>query len=760
MSPRGPLVSAETELFRDFAVIMLAAGVVALLFYYLKQPVILGYLLAGFIVGPYSFGPSFVTDTVVMSFLGELGIVFLLFCLGLEFSLKKLRKVGPTAIIAGTIEIAIMLSLGYWLGISFGWTPMQAIFLGAIMSISSTTVIVKVLGEMGKKDEEWAQTAFGILIIEDVLAVLILTALSSAGATGNFQPQLLTGLLYKLAIFLGAALLMGILFGPRIVDRLAALKVDEVVVILATGIGFGMALLAHYLGFSAGLGAFVAGALMAESPKVAKITHRIEPARDIFTAIFFVTVGAALDPASVVANWRPILIVTAAVVLGKIVGVTLATFVTGKAPNHSLRVGMTMAQIGEFAFIIAVLGTTLGAAPPALYAIAIAVSAVSAFFTPYLIRSSPRVIDALAKRAPSGILAFASTYGAWVRRVGKTDKQDPLRKGLRTDVLTSILIITVIVSIFGLGNLFAGTIRDNIRAAAGEQVAALGFEWLFISLAATPFAFMLYREMRQIVNGLAKAAVPQRLRAAEPTQTERLLRRTFGFVVTVVFAFATLVVGGIFIENFFYVAVVAGSGILVGSMLLGASLRKFHAEVEATIARMTTDDATGDGPSREEAIHLLEASNAWGAGSLEVKLPRVSGAGKRTIGQLRLRELTGASVVSVQRAGVAPIVNPGAELRFEPGDSVLLLGEEAALKRGQEILLGVELGISGGASEIPVSVSIPVRDVNLESDVLLLVIRRAGEAHEPSDDFVLQKGDVLVVSGPDDAVERARSRLA
>ena len=231
------MAAAASDLFLDFGIILLVAGAVALLFHYLKQPVVLGYLLAGVFLGPFSPGPSFVSDSEVMTFFGEIGIVFLLFALGFEFNLRKLKKVGVVAILAGTIEIAIMLGLGYALGQFLGWTSLQSIFLGAIMSISSTTVIVKVLAEMGKKDEEWAQTALGILIIEDVLAVLILTALSSAGATGNFAPGELVPLLYKLGVFLGAALLLGLLFAPRLVDKLAGLRVEEVMVSSPVGSG-------------------------------------------------------------------------------------------------------------------------------------------------------------------------------------------------------------------------------------------------------------------------------------------------------------------------------------------------------------------------------------------------------------------------------------------------------------------------------------------------------------------------------------------
>ena len=738
----------ETTLFRDFAVVLLAAGAFALLFHYLRQPVVLGYLLAGFVVGPFSPGPSFVNDAEVMSFFGEIGITFLLFALGLEFNLRKLRKVGATAIIAGTIEIAIMLALGYGLGRAFGWTPMQSIFLGAIMSISSTTVIVKVLGEMGKKDEDWAQTAFGILIIEDVLAVLLLTALSSAGATGNFQPEQLGSLLYKLAIFLGSALLLGLLAAPRLVDRLAFLRVEEVTVLVASGIGMGMALLASYLGFSPGLGAFVAGALMAESPRVARVTHKIEPIRDVFTAVFFVTVGAALDPGALALYWPLVLAVALAVVGGKVVAVTFGTFVTGSSPGKSLRVGMTLAQIGEFAFIIAVLGVTVGAASPALYAVAIAVSALTSFATPYLIRSSPRLVSWLGRRAPVGLHAYALGYGAWLRRVGRSDRGDPEWRVVRRKALTASLVGAVVVAIFAAGSV------------AVERVAwAAALEWLVVSLVATPFALLWGTEMKHLIESLARVAVPQRLRSAECTQTERLLRRTFGLVTTVATAAIVVLLGSLLVDNVLYVLAVAGLGVAVGSVVLGSSLRRFHDEVERTLARMTSE---GEAITRDEAMRVIEEANAWGAASREVHLPGVSGGGGRTIGQLRLRELTGASVVSVHRPGAEPLVNPGPALRLEAGDRIMLLGEDAAILRAEEILVGRDLGIEGGATELtvrPRHAGARLRELALDPRVTVLVLRRAGTPLAAGEDTLLEAGDVLVVSGPDEAVAGANRAL-
>lgn len=753
------VVSSTGTLFLDFGVVLLAAGAVALLFYYLKQPVVLGYLLAGFLVGPFSpLGHSFVSDAEVMGFLGELGIVFLLFALGLEFNLRKLKKVGAVAIVAGTIEIAIMLGLGYGLGQLFGWTPMQSIFLGAIISISSTTVIVKVLAEMGKKDEDWAQTTFGILIIEDVLAVLILTALSSAGATGNFAPDQIASLLWKLGVFLGAALLLGLLAAPRLVDRLTFLKVEEVMVIVAASLGVGMALLAGGLGFSAGLGAFVAGALMAESPRVEKVAHKIEPVRDIFTAIFFVTVGAALEPAALLANWGAILTVTAVVIVGKILAVSFAVFVTGAAPGKALRVGTTLSQIGEFGFIIAALAVTLGHAAPGLYAIAIAAAAISAFTTPYFIRATPKLLGLAGRALPTGAHAYLTSYGQWLNRVGKSDKKDPERRAIRVNLLTATLNGAVIISIFVAGAQLSDRIHGWLNARIGGELA-LGSEWLVISLVASPFAFMWIMEVRQVIHSLGRLAVPRKLRGAGVTQTEKLVRRTLTFATILGTAIFCIVAGSFVVPDILPVLGIAAVGVGGSTLLLGRSLRRFHAEVERTVEKLAAEEHL----TKHETVRVLEEGHAWGAGIRDVTLPAVSGGAGRTIGRLRLRELTGASIVSLHRGDHATL-NPTPDTLLEGGDRLVLVGEADSLIRAEEILLGRELGIEGGATEHELPHDSPWADRPLADLSLngaeLLVVRRGGVELRPQPNLTLQASDILVISGTDEEVRRALELLA
>jgi len=350
-----------SPLLKDLAIILATAGAATLLFNRFKQPVVLGYLLAGVVVGPYTPPFSFISDPETVRTFGDIGVIFLLFALGLEFNLRKLRKVGATALISGTLQVAIMIWLGYVLGRAFGLDTLGSIFLGAIVSISSTVIIVKVVSELRQQDDEWAQIVFGILIIEDILAVLMLTLLSAAGGAEALTVASVGQVLGTFALFIAAALVLGLLVVPRFVAFVAKLELDDVLVTVAVALGFGLAVLGGILGFSPALGAFVMGALIAESKAHRIVEEKIVPIRDLFTAVFFVTVGMLVDPAVLVDYWPLILAVTLAVIFGKIFAGSFATFLSGRDVPTSLRVGFGLAQVGEFSFILAALAASTGA---------------------------------------------------------------------------------------------------------------------------------------------------------------------------------------------------------------------------------------------------------------------------------------------------------------------------------------------------------------------------------------------------------------
>jgi K+:H+ antiporter len=400
---------AELTFLRDLAVVMAVSALTTVLFHLLRQPVVLGYLVAGVLIGPHTPPFSLVVDLHSIHTLAELGILLLLFSLGLEFDLKKLRRVGAVAVLAAILEILFMLWLGYTAGQLLGWEQLDSLFLGALLSISSTTIIVQVLMETGQLRELFAQIILGILIVEDIAAIIILVVLSGLANVGTITVIDVGWAFLRVCMFMATALLVGVFSIPRLLTFVAGFQRSEMLTVTILGLAFGLAVLGAHLGFSIALGAFLMGAIMAEAKEAHEIVERITPIREMFTAVFFVATGMLLDPLLVVDLWGVILFLTALTVVGKIVSCSFGTFLAGYPGQVALPVGLGMAQIGEFSFIIANLGRTSGVTSGTLYPIAVAVSSVTTLLTPYLLRSAHTATAALTRFSPRPSFTFATS---------------------------------------------------------------------------------------------------------------------------------------------------------------------------------------------------------------------------------------------------------------------------------------------------------------------------------------------------------------
>jgi CPA2 family monovalent cation:H+ antiporter-2 len=415
------------DFIQDLAVIMLLAGLTTVVFHRLKQPVVLGYILAGVIIGPYTPPFALISDNDTINTFAELGIVFLMFSLGLEFSFRKLFKVGLAAIVTSVAEIGLMIWLGYQIGLYFNWTKIDSIFLGGILAISSTTIIVKALKELGLQKQPFVQLIFGILIIEDLLAIAILTVLSSIAISDTVNVVVVVHTMVKLLLFILVISLLGIAIVPRLLSYVAKFDSNEMLLVTVLGLCFGYCLLAIKLEYSLALGAFIIGSIMAECKEVQTIERLIEPLRDTFSALFFVSVGLLLDPKILVNYAWPVAIITLAVVIGKVFACGVGALLAGKDGRTSMRVGMGLAQIGEFSFIIATLGISLSVTSDFLYPIVVAVSVITTFLTPYLIRFADPLTKVLAKIVPKWLSKVFSGYTNWLhtfqlkvdQRIGK-----------------------------------------------------------------------------------------------------------------------------------------------------------------------------------------------------------------------------------------------------------------------------------------------------------------------------------------------------
>src|SRR4051794_19035387 len=449
---QSTLLSAGThggaDLLGQLALILCVAAVTTVLFQKIRQPVVLGYLLAGIIVGPHTPVPLF-ADTGTAQMVSEMGVILLMFSLGLEFSLSKVIRIAPTAGVVGVIECSLMISLGYLSGRLFGWTAYESVFTGAMVAISSTTIVVKAFSEQGTKGK-FTEIVLGILIAEDLIAVLLLAILTAVASGAGLSTGALLMTVARLAVFLAALLAVGMLVVPRLVRVLVKLGRNETLVVACVGICFGFALVARYYGYSVALGAFLGGALVSESGEAKKVEHLIEPVRDVFAAVFFVSVGMLIDPHLIAQHWLAVLVLTAGVIAGKVTGVAFGSFIAGNGVRTSVQAGMSLAQIGEFSFIIAGLGLSLRATGTFLYPVAVAVSAVTTLLTPWLLRASTPAAAWVDRRLPQPLQTFVSLYGSWLERLkgsGARSKEAlAVRRLVRMILLDAAVLAGIVVS--------------------------------------------------------------------------------------------------------------------------------------------------------------------------------------------------------------------------------------------------------------------------------------------------------------------------
>ncbi|MBK3474684.1 MULTISPECIES: cation:proton antiporter [Pseudomonas] len=508
---------------QDLAVIMLVAGVVTILFHRFKQPVVLGYIVAGFIIGPHTPPFGLIHDEDTIKTLAELGVIFLMFCLGLEFSLRKLFKVGATAFIAAFLEIVLMIWIGYEIGRWFDWSTMDSLFLGAILAISSTTIIVKALNDLKMKDQRFAQLIFGVLIVEDILGIGIIALLSSIAVSGTVSSGEVFSTVGKLSLFMIVALVIGILLVPRLLAYVAKFESNEMLLITVLGLCFGFCLLVVKLEYSMVLGAFLIGAIMAESRQLIKIERLIEPVRDMFSAIFFVAIGLMIDPQILLQYAWPIAVITVAVVLGKMLSCGLGAFIAGNDGRTSLRVGMGLSQIGEFSFIIAALGMTLQVTSDFLYPVAVAVSAITTLLTPYLIRGADPLSLKIAAVMPTRMSRVLGMYGEWLRSIQPQGEGAMLAAMIRKIILQVGVNLALVIAIFFAGSFFAERIGGYLEGWVSDQSWQKALIWGGALLVSLPFLIAAYRKLKALSMLLAEMSVKPEMAGRHTQRVRRVI---------------------------------------------------------------------------------------------------------------------------------------------------------------------------------------------------------------------------------------------
>ncbi len=458
------MADLQTDFVMSMALVIAVAAIIILLFHRLRQPLVLGYLVAGILVGPFVVGSR---DYVEL--LARLGIILLTFSIGLEFNLKKLRAIGATVIVAATIEILLMIGFGFQLGLGLGWTALEATLLGAVLSVGSTLIIVRALREYGGLDNDRAKLVVGLLIVEDFAAVLILAAVSGLVSSGGVNPEQLGLLLVKMGLFVSAALVFGLAVVPRLVDYVGRQRSGELLVVTVLGLCFAMSAFAILIGFSEAIGAFVMGVLVSESKFISDVVRKVEPVRDVFGAIFFIAIGMLVDLSlfTDISHFIiPVVVVLVVFVLAKMFSCTLSTFAAGFGARNALGAGLGMIAIGEFSLMIASVAAGNESIRPEIYPIIVVVTTATALVVSYSIKSTDRVIDSVASRTPRPMLLLASYLNLVMRNLRRrSGSSRPISNEMRNNISSLFVNLVVVISVIvALGSVFprAGEYADLV----------------------------------------------------------------------------------------------------------------------------------------------------------------------------------------------------------------------------------------------------------------------------------------------------------
>ena len=656
MSELAPLIS-------DLALIMVCAGIMTLIFKKLKQPLVLGYIVAGFLASPHFQWTPSVTEFSSISTWSEIGVVFLLFALGLDFSLKKLMKVGGSAVISACAIILSMVMVGIFVGYLFGWKQMDCIYLGGMLAMSSTTIIYKAFDDLGLRQQRFTGLVLSILILEDILAIVLMVMLTTVAVSKNFEGTEMMYSILKLVFFLILWFVVGLYLIPIFLKRVRKLLTDETTLIVSLALCLGMVVMASKAGFSPAFGAFIMGSILAETVDAERIEKSIAPVKDLFGAIFFVSVGMMVDPKMIVEYWAPILAIVTAILLGQTILGTCGVLLSGQSLKTSMQCGFSLTQIGEFAFIIASLGVSLKVTSDFLYPIVVAVSVITTFLTPYMIRLSVPAYNFVDKLIPAKWKYLLERYSAGTQPVNRENNWKRLLSSvLRIVVVYTVLSVAVIIISFHI-------ITPLIVNMIGEQFGDLASVILTLALLSPFLRAMIMKKNRSIEFRALWA--DSRFNHA-PLISLILLRVVIGIALVVYV-----------IETLYQTSAAIGVGvaiIAVSLMIFSRFLKKQSIVLERTfVQNLRSKDMKNvylgkkkpeyAGRLLDRDIHfsdfLISADSLW--------------AGK-TLLELDLGRKFGVHISSIIR-GEHRINIPGAATRVFPSDTLQVIGTDEQLSK-------------------------------------------------------------------------------
>lgn len=719
-------------LITDLGLILMTAGIAVLIFKRLKQPLVLGYLIAGFLAGNhFDFFPS-VKDIKSVEVWAEIGIIILLFSLGLEFSFKKLMKVGGTASITAGIQIISMCLIGYSVGQWLGWPTMDSIFLGVILSISSTTIILKSFEELGVKTQKFAGIVIGSLIVQDIIAILMMVLLSTIAVSNQFSGSALLMSVLKLVFFLVLWFLGGIFIIPTLLKKTKHLLTDEMLLIISLALCLMMVILAANAGFSPALGAFIMGSIIAETTQAEHIEHLVKPVKDLFGAVFFVSVGMLINPEALYEHAIPVVILSVATIFGQSISSTFGAILSGQPLKDSIRTGMSLSQIGEFSFIIATLGVTLKATNSFLYPIVVAVSAVTVFTTPFMIKYSLPFSEYLAHSLPRKWTKRIERYSASTQAIKTVSLWQTV---INAFLIQVIVLIVIILAVILLSSRFILPLVEDYHF--GNAMGAL------ITLAiVSPFLWAL--AFRRVATGEVEQLMQDR-KSRGPLTMLFFIR----IVLSIIFIGLLL--------NIFFSPIVALITLIIAVIIYLLFQKKLHIQYHKIenhfLANLNDREIAKAKRSRSDLT-------PWDGHMATFDIAAESNIAGESLKKLHIREDLGINLVSIKRGDVM-IHIPDANERIFPGDEICVIGTDAQVQEFKKYLDRHEMDVS---PEI-VEPDIVLRQIELKNHVfhgksikesklrektkgVIVGIEKRGQRFlNPESNVILEKDDILWIVG-------------
>ncbi len=648
-------------LIADLGLILAAAGVTTLLFKQIKQPLVLGYILAGLLVGPHIKIIPTVSDHKSITIWGEIGVIFLLFSLGLEFSFKKLVKVGGSSSITAIVKVLFIILAGFLIGKAMGWNNMDSIFLGGIISISSTMITIKAFEELNIKHKKFAGLVFGVLIVEDLVAILLLVLFSTmAVSQQSAGPEMLKSIL-KLGFFLVLWFLGGIFLVPTFLKATKKLMNDETMLVVSLALCLVMVLLADKAGFSPALGAFIMGSILAETTQAERIEHLTKSVKDLFAAVFFVSVGMLIDPSVLIEYALPIFLITLVIIIGKIIFTVLGALLAGQPLKTAVQAGMSLAQIGEFSFIIATLGVSLKVTSNFLYPIAVAAAAITTFTTPYLIKLSEPFYNFLNNRLPDKWLNGIERYSSSTEGITTmSDWKILLRSYTFNTIIHSVIIISIILLAARFLNPF---IQNQLAIGTNSTIISVILSFILMS----PFLWAL--SLRRI----QKTAYSHLWLNKKYTRGPLIAIEIFRIIL------GTFFVGFLMYEFFdtWVAAIIALVLIIFVMIIFSRKLQSFYNKLENRFILNLN--------ARENSTPNILP---WDTHLTEITVAPESELVGKTLVDLKIREQYGINIAMIERGKIS-ISTPSRDERLYPNDKLLIIGTDDQLASVKPLFEGI-----------------------------------------------------------------------